>query len=978
MSDTDFKIHESLKQALKNKQVVPFIGAGVSRAIEKKDKDTTKPFNPLFPSWKEFLVSAAMKLRGEKNFAKAKDVIKLIHLSEPDYLKSAEIAKTSLKTDGWNKLLNESFKRQESEADSDTLKLSRLVWQLGSNLIYTTNIDDVLEWKSVNSEKVERLDTQTDEFAELQQHENIASPTVVYLHGHISNKANIVFTQTQYEKFYDAQGNEAKLQTLRSFLTRRSFLFLGFSLDDPYFLKQLNYIHDVYKGAASSFYVLLPEWEKDNKNIPEYVNVFTFSGFGKPLFEKVQALTKHAQSDNDAGKGNSQIEHQKSANSAEKERLKNHFNVPFASKGDGFVGRVGKLDEIWDALSKDRRAAIGQAVAIEGFGGLGKTQLAVEYANDHRARYENGVFWLAADEDLDIQLIKIGEELHWISQFDKGFDQAEFVRNRFRKLSDCLVIFDNLVDQESIKNYLPVGNAKPHILITSQKEQNGFYPINLDILKLDEAHQLLTNIAEREPETDAEKEALENILTELDGLPLAVELVGGYLLRRKNISFQDYYKHLENEPLERLEKRFPNESFTHHDKSIIRTLKISEEFLDETRYLEEILDVLAWSGKSSMGFSLLRQLVGTDDDFALQDALGVALELHFIKQEEDTERFSIHRLLARVRRFERPLNERREWHQKIVNNFVKWIRTRKEEFEFLTEFEVELIHLRQWQSQCFNILPIETVYLIWFEAYPSSYRGNYRESKDLLEKALNLYQANRLNDEKLLANLYNDLGSIANSLGDANQALELRQKALSIGRKVFDKKSEDIARFLDNLSTVHHSLSNYQEALKLQRQALKIFQELFGEKHFRVAITLGNLGSTNSSLGNHQKALKLQKKALKIRQEVFGEKHPHTAASYNNIGTTYGKSGKHLDALKYIEKALEINRELLGKQHPTTILFMENLASKYLSLGNKEKAGRKVAEFFNYIPQNHPAWKWFEEISRPYRPKKKRHGKRRH
>jgi len=56
MSDAFTNIPESLKIALKAKRVVPFIGAGISRAIEKKDKDALKPFNPLFPSWKEFLV----------------------------------------------------------------------------------------------------------------------------------------------------------------------------------------------------------------------------------------------------------------------------------------------------------------------------------------------------------------------------------------------------------------------------------------------------------------------------------------------------------------------------------------------------------------------------------------------------------------------------------------------------------------------------------------------------------------------------------------------------------------------------------------------------------------------------------------------------------------------------------------------------------------------------------------------------------
>jgi hypothetical protein len=73
-----------------------------------------------------------------------------------------------------------------------------------------------------------------------------------------------------------------------------------------------------------------------------------------------------------------------------------------------------------------------------------------------------------------------------------------------------------------------------------------------------------------------------------------------------------------------------------------------------------------------------------------------------------------------------------------------------------------------------------------------------------------------------------------------------------------------------------------------------------------------------------------------------------------------------------------LHKELLGKQHPNTITIVENLIHTYLKLGSKENAGKKAAEFYNYVPQNHSDWKWFEEISRPYRPKKNRHKKRRH
>ncbi|HLM01178.1 MAG TPA: NB-ARC domain-containing protein, partial [Pyrinomonadaceae bacterium] len=229
----------------------------------------------------------------------------------------------------------------------------------------------------------------------------------------------------------------------------------GFSLDDAYIREQLEYIHKIYKGGADSFYILLRRSEIEKANLPEYVTPIPFSDFGKPLEDLIEELSNIANGNNTPPKPPTEPINPKDA-------LKNHFNVPFASKGNAFVGREGLREKIWESLSRSGRAAIGQAVSIKGIGGLGKTQLAVEYAHAYRERYENGVFWLTADEDINIQLIKIGEDLNWISQFDTGFDQAELVRNRFRKLSGCLIIFDNVDERKAIENYLPESGARAH------------------------------------------------------------------------------------------------------------------------------------------------------------------------------------------------------------------------------------------------------------------------------------------------------------------------------------------------------------------------------------------------------------------------------------------------------------------------------------------------------------------------------------
>jgi len=1005
-------IPDSLKDALKRGRVIPFVGAGVSRSIEKKDKDSAKPFNPLFPSWKEFLVSASKKLRGEKNFPKAKDVIKLINLSEPDYLKSAEVAKNSLGTKLWNDLLNENFKVDEDKADINTLKYPQAVWKLGSNLIYTTNIDDVLEWKNVIDRRVERLDVQIDEFAELQQNESIENPTVVYLHGHISNKSSIVFTKTQYEDFYDKLNNEAKLQSLRTFLTNRTFLFLGFSLDDPYFLRQLDYIHKIYNGAASSFYVLLPEWEKDNKNIPDFVKIITFSDFGKPLLEKIDELTKYAKSNDNKSETKSDSEKTQSPEGIKKDAEKPFFNVPYRSKGDEFVGREGKKEEIWNALNKNGLASIGQAVSVKGFGGLGKTQLAVEFAHAYKDRYKNGVYWLVADSNIENQIVQIADERGWINKYDKDIDQTEVAKERFKELSECLILVDNVEAFDDVKDYLPKTDSHTHLLITSREKDGRFHEIDIDLLNRDESRKLLLRVSKRNPTDDREKAELEKILEILGDIPLAVELVGGYLTEHENVSFAKYHQYLNEVPLDALEKEFPDGNFTNHECSIIQTLRISEKTIEKKPIMFEIFKVLAWSGSSSMGVSLLQTMINAESEFAFDTALGDALKLRLIKEDETGERYMIHRLLAKIIRHEQPLASDIEWHTEKAENLENWFAERENDFKYLAEFEAEIEHLESWQEQIVESLPASAIVLTRLRGNIPYQRGNYQTAVTWSQKAFKLAESEKPDNKELKADLLNDLGltygdlgehqkaleyqekalelrkelfgekhpSTANSynnvgytygaLGEHRKALEYLEKALELQKELFGEKHPSTATSYNNVGSTYGALGNYQKALEYKEKALELQKELFGEKHPDTANSYNNVGMTYGALGKHRKALEYQEKALELQKELFGEKHPLTATSYNNVGGTYGALGEHQTALEYQEKALTIYQELLGKQHPNTIIIAKNLILTYLELEDIESAGKKAAEFLEYVPPERPYRKWFEETSRLYSPKK--------
>ncbi|HEX7635986.1 MAG TPA: metallophosphoesterase, partial [Noviherbaspirillum sp.] len=278
------------------------------------------------------------------------------------------------------------------------------------------------------------------------------------------------------------------------------------------------------------------------------------------------------------------------------------FYVPYRQKGEQVIGREESLKKVRQQLTAGRRTAIGQTAVFQGFGGLGKTQLAVEYAYLYRDTYPNGVIWLTADQDIDAQLVKLAVEARWVAPESEHSHKLEIARRRLRSYSGCLIVFDNLEQISALKGYLPEPPAEPHILATSRTEQPDFTYVPIDVLDPEQSLRLLIQESGRQPETEAEWDAARKIAARLEGLPLAIELAGAYLLRRP-VSWRDYLELLQQNIRRALPPRLA--SLTGHTGDLYSALQISQQVFAEEPRLRDILDVLTWSAPAPMSLDLL-------------------------------------------------------------------------------------------------------------------------------------------------------------------------------------------------------------------------------------------------------------------------------------------------------------------------------------------------------------------------------------
>lgn len=874
----------------------------------------------MFPSWKQLLLSAADRLQQETKGKEAAAIRALLELDEPDYLYAAQQARKALGA-VWYEYLANQIDLSRADVADDSLALAQAIWELNSQLVLTTNYDRVLRWACPQSGDLQEWDI--DAVAEQAQflRQGVKRPTVWHLHGHIGNKTNLILTPDGYERLYHDDAMKGKhpaaLQTLRSNLAAYSFLFVGFSLDDEHFGAQLKAISDVYDGATGPHYALVKEAYQASfkKDHPE-IGVIPFADFGEPLVQVVKTLSEvvcvaaTADSTATATVREQEILSAVSPASSAHYSLDNPvFFVPYRAKGDQVIGRKDALDAVHKQLTEGHRTSIGQAASFHGLGGLGKTQLAVEFAYQYKHEYPNGVIWITADQDIESQLTKLSDEAKWLAPSSEPKQKQDAAKNRLKSYSDCLLIFDNLDRFDSIADYLPDLQANPHILVTSRYDFADFPPIPLDPLSDEDAYRLLVQEAGSEPNTDAGLAAAQGIAHELGGLPLALELAGAYL-RHRQLGWERYYALLQENPRAALKGRFLS-SFTKHEADLYATLKISDYVFDEEPLLRDIVDLLTWSGAAPMNLALMSALLAVKSETELFTALALGESLRLLVKSPKGDGYALHRLVSQVRREEIPLEQRPLWISDICQRLGDWFQPIREDFSQLAAYEAQLDHLRAWQQ---NASPHATQHasrLLWLQAYPSYHRGRYLEIKELVEKALKVFADSQCEDRGLEAHLYNDLGFAYNQSRDRWKALEYAERALAIRQGVYEEEHPDIAMSLNNVGNSYGELGESRRALEYQERALAIWQKLYGEEHPETAVALHNVGNSYGELGEPRKDLYYTERALVIHKKVLGDLHPDTVRTLIGKTIALDKLGRVFEAFSLLDKTLQ----MLPKDH---------------------------------------------------------------
>ena len=133
------------------------------------------------------------------------------------------------------------------------------------------------------------------------------------------------------------------------------------------------------------------------------------------------------------------------------------FLVPFL-RNPSFVGREDDLARLHALLQKG--AAVGvRPAALTGMGGIGKTQLAVEYAYRYSEAYPGGVYWVNAAQPLQAEFARLAVALGLTagetSDSERTLRLALAFAKHLGERPEALAIFDNVDNPRALRSPEP-------------------------------------------------------------------------------------------------------------------------------------------------------------------------------------------------------------------------------------------------------------------------------------------------------------------------------------------------------------------------------------------------------------------------------------------------------------------------------------------------------------------------------------------
>ncbi|KAL4963231.1 uncharacterized protein BDV14DRAFT_177008 [Aspergillus stella-maris] len=613
--------------------------------------------------------------------------------------------------------------------------------------------------------------------------------------------------------------------------------------------------------------------------------------------------------------------------------------IPFR-RNPGFVDRASILEQL-EALTVPETAT--SRIALYGFGGVGKSQIAIEVAHRIYSEHHASVFWISAST---IDRFREGYSTifdDYISPAsDSKCDKLLAVKEWFEKEHyKWTLIIDNadetslfespkpgnqIQESQSIVEFLPETQSGVILVTTRNKAAAVKFTkgvanamVEVKAMTNEESKRLIKNTV-----TDhiLEEDEMIELSQLLGNLPLAIVQAAAFM-QENTISVSEYielYNDSEETSMDLLCEPFETLGRdTGVPNAVATTLIMSiGQIKNRDSRAIEILQLIAFLDRNEVPKGLVQHKVKRALD--LTKALGTLKAFSLIMALDKKGNFAFHRLVQLVLR--------------------KWL-------ILDSLYDEKLIQALELLDQIYPDATFENwgicgSYLAHAQSVLSllpEVKGETKQKRSHLEEGIAFYfwsQGRREEAERLELRLLEEkrsefgpehpetleaiscLASTYYEQARWSEAEKLDTFLVEIRRKTLGNRNGLTLTTISNLATTLESQSRLDEAEELRLEVLESSKSEFGEDHDQAVTAMEKLCPLYTKTGRAEEAEPLMEHVLKWRTKHFGREHKHTLTSSHTLSNVYRTLSKLDDAETLALQTLELSERILGPKHPDT------------------------------------------------------------
>ncbi|XGV95306.1 MAG: tetratricopeptide repeat protein [Leptolyngbya sp. BL-A-14] len=594
-----------------------------------------------------------------------------------------------------------------------------------------------------------------------------------------------------------------------------------------------------------------------------------------------------------------------------------------------FVGRMPALTELHQALHDSHQPAI---VALTGMAGVGKTELALQYARQHLRDYPGGLCWVSA------RTAQVGTQILDFARLYFNLtppttipllQQVAFCWQHW-PTGQVLLLLDDVTDYQQVEPFLPPLEPRFKVLLTTRRQLGAsIRKLTLDALSPELSLALLRSLVGPQ-RLQAEAAIAEQLCDELGGLPLGLELVGRYLSRKPDLSLARMQQRLAEKGLSDRATRDAEAEMTAR-LGIQAAFDLSWELLpDEAKILGGVLSLFA---AAPIPWTLVERCYPELDPDDLEDLRDdYWMNLHLLQRKQE----GIYQLNQLIRRFLQAQYDGAGQREAIGQRFCRAMVALAEQIpEESTRDRVMALrpampHLAEAATTLHAYLS-DTDLIKPFEGLGRFYtaQGFYDQAEDWYKQCRTTVEQRFGTEHPTVATSLCHLGWVYHLQGRYGEAEPLFVLALALRQRLLGEEHLDVADSLNYLALLYQDQGEYEQAEPLAMRSLAMRQQLLGEEHLDVADSLNNLALLYQDQGRYTEAEALYTQAWSMRQRLMGEDYPRVASSLNNLAYCYASQKRYDEAEALYLQAKAMYQRLLGEEHPDFAISLNNLAQLY-------------------------------------------------